>query len=65
MSRGCMVRKTEQGRKVSLFDMEETMMVQGEVSLIPAETGLSSDLGRKLRRVHFSVVHDLQFRKQS
>ena len=45
--------------------MEETMMVQGEVSLIPAETGLSSDLGRKLRRVHFSVVHDLQFRKQS
>lgn len=32
------------------------MMVQGEVSQISPETGLSSDLGRQLRRVHFGVV---------
>lgn len=50
-----MVRKTEQGSKVSLFDKKK-MMVQGEVSQISPETGLSSDLGRQLRRVHFGVI---------
>lgn len=56
MFRGHMVRKTEQGSKVSLFDKKKTTMVQGEVSQISPETGLSSDLGRQLRRVHFGVV---------
>lgn len=55
MFRGHMVRKTEQGSKVSLFDKKK-MMVQGEVSQISPETGLSSDLGRQLRRVHFGVI---------
>ena len=50
-----MVRKTEQGSEVSLFDKKK-MMVQGEVSQISPETGLSSDLGRQLRRVHFGVI---------
>ena len=58
-----MVRKTEQGSKVSLFDKKK-MMVQGEVSQISPETGLSSDLGRQLRRVHFGLFN-FQFRKRS
>ena len=56
MFRGHMVRKTEQGSKVSLSDKKKKTMVQGEVSQISPETGLSSDLGRQLRRVHFGVV---------
>ena len=32
------------------------MIVLGEVSLIPAETGLLGGLGRKLRKVHFVLI---------
>lgn len=41
-----MVRKAEQGSRVSLFDegAGQGEMVLGEISLIPAETGVPRDL---------------------
>ena len=56
-STGHQVRTAEQSRKVSLSDKKRITTVLGEVSLIPAETGLPSDLGRKLKRVHFFMVN--------
>lgn len=48
-------RQNKEAKWACLTRKKKTM-VQGEVSQISPETGLSSDLGRQLRRVHFGVV---------
>lgn len=48
-----MIRKTEQGSKVSLFDEKKRRWFRMRVSPISPETGLSGDLERTLRKSPF------------
>ena len=58
-----MIRKTEQGSKVSLFDEKKRRRLRVRVSPISPETGLPGDRERKLRRVQFGLFN-FQFRER-
>lgn len=56
--RRCPVRRAEPGRRGRLLDNgKKKNTALGEISLLPAETGVPADLRRKLSRVHFSLPH--------